>query len=52
MIGVDGVLARSAALLQSRCKLQGLRRMSIGDIKRDENIDILRAGAGSKRHGR
>jgi hypothetical protein len=40
------------ALLQSRCKLVGLRRLSIGDIKRDENIDILGASAGSERHRR
>ena len=29
----------------SRCKLVGLRRMSIGDIKWDENIGILGARA-------
>ena len=40
------------ALLQSRCKLMGLRRMSIGDIKRGENIDIVGASAGSERHRR
>jgi len=39
-------------LLQSRCKLSGLRRVSIGDIKRDEDIGILGARAESDRHRR
>jgi hypothetical protein len=34
-------MAEYLALLQSRCKLVDLGRMSIGDIKLDENIGIL-----------
>ena len=49
---VQGGDGRDPALLQSRCKLVGLRRLSMGDIKRDENIDILGASAGSERHRR
>jgi hypothetical protein len=45
-------LSPDKALLQSRCKPMGLRRMSIGGIKRDENIGILGASAGSERHRR
>jgi|SRR5580658_7840335 pimeloyl-ACP methyl ester carboxylesterase len=50
--GESGFLsvAATTALLQSRCKLVVLRRMSIGDIKWDENIGILGARAGSERH--
>ena len=45
-------VAKNVGLLQSRCKLVDLRRMSIGDIERDENIGILGASAGSERHRR
>lgn len=44
--------ALNAGLLQSRCKPSGLRRLSIGDIKRDENIGILGARAESDRRRR